>query len=98
MNDKSRPSDPPTVDRLRLEISSGATGEQVSFPDRAAAPLGTDDEAAGTPASREARHLEASARPLPIEQAPKSLGPSAFYFGVVALLALAIVVGAYLIA
>jgi hypothetical protein len=78
--------------------SAGAPGEKVSFQDPAAAPLGTDDEAAGTPASREARQLEASARPVPVAQAPTSLGPAAFYFGVVALLALAIVVGAYLIA
>ncbi|MBA4788407.1 MAG: hypothetical protein H2042_01790 [Rhizobiales bacterium] len=34
--------------RLRWRIDSGATGDKVAFPDLAAAPLGTDDEAAGT--------------------------------------------------
>lgn len=38
----------PTVDRLRHEIDRGHTGEKVDFPDPAAAPLGTDTEAAGT--------------------------------------------------
>lgn len=39
----------PTSDQLRRRIDSGDTGEKVGFPDPAAAPLGTDDEAAGTP-------------------------------------------------
>ncbi|GAB4072284.1 hypothetical protein KHC28_01370 [Ancylobacter sonchi] len=42
-----------TVDRLRHDIDSGKTRDKVAFPDPAAAPLGTDDEAAGTPASPE---------------------------------------------
>lgn len=37
------------ADRLRGDIASGRTGDKVPFPDPAAAPLGTDDEAAGTP-------------------------------------------------
>lgn len=41
----------PTADRLRHEISSGRTGDKVPYPDPAAAPLGTDEEAAGTPPS-----------------------------------------------
>jgi hypothetical protein len=36
-------------DRLRKDIDSGRTGDKVDFPDPAAAPLGTDSEAAGTP-------------------------------------------------
>jgi hypothetical protein len=43
-----------TTDRLRSEIDQGRTGDKVSFPDPAAVPLGTDEEAAGTPPSREA--------------------------------------------
>jgi hypothetical protein len=43
-----------TSDRLRHEIDSGRTGDKVDHPDPAAAPLGTDDEAAGTPPSRAA--------------------------------------------
>lgn len=34
---------------LRRDIDKGLTGDKVDFPDPAAAPLGTDDEAAGTP-------------------------------------------------
>jgi|ADGO01.1.fsa_nt_gi hypothetical protein len=40
--------------RLRADIDSGRTGEKVDWPDPAAAPLGTDEEAAGTPADEHA--------------------------------------------
>jgi hypothetical protein len=40
---------PPTADRLRHEIDAGRTGDKIAHPDPAAAPLGTDEEAAGTP-------------------------------------------------
>ena len=36
-----------TVDQLRHDIDSGRTSDKVAWPDPAAAPLGTDDEAAG---------------------------------------------------
>ena len=41
---------PPTVDaqRLRADIDAGRTGDKIPVGDPAAAPLGTDDEAAGT--------------------------------------------------
>ncbi|EAQ01138.1 hypothetical protein OB2597_14309 [Pseudooceanicola batsensis HTCC2597] len=42
-----------TADRLRDEIDRGGTGDKVAFSDPAAAPLGTDDEAAGHPPSPE---------------------------------------------
>ncbi|WP_101340734.1 hypothetical protein ACN9JG_05565 [Cereibacter azotoformans] len=42
-----------TSARLRADIDRGATGDKVPFMDPAAAPLGTDDEAAGTPPSPE---------------------------------------------
>ncbi|MFT0860746.1 hypothetical protein [Ancylobacter sp. G4_0304] len=38
-----------TAERLRAEIDRGRAGDKVPFPDPAAAPLGTDDEAAGMP-------------------------------------------------
>ena len=44
----------PTSAQLRGDISSGRTGDKVAAIDPAAVPLGTDDEAAGTPPSREA--------------------------------------------
>jgi len=41
---------PPNMaaERLRNDIDAGRTGDKVPYPDPAAAPLGTDDEAAGT--------------------------------------------------
>jgi hypothetical protein len=38
-----------TTAQLRDDIDRGRTGDKVDFPDPAAAPLGTDEEAAGTP-------------------------------------------------
>jgi hypothetical protein len=38
-----------TIDQLRDDIDHGRTGDKVEFSDPAAAPLGTDEEAAGTP-------------------------------------------------
>jgi hypothetical protein len=38
---------PMNIDQLRHEIDRGMTGDKVDYPDPAAAPLGTDDEAAG---------------------------------------------------
>ena len=56
-----------TVEQLRHEIDRGRTGDKVDFPDSAAAPLGTDDEAAGTPADGARAQLalatEAAKRP-----------------------------------
>ncbi len=38
-----------TADALRSRIDRGDGSDKVDFPDPAASPLGTDDEAAGTP-------------------------------------------------
>jgi hypothetical protein len=38
-----------TTDRLHSDIDSGRTGDKVAASDPAAVPLGTDEEAAGTP-------------------------------------------------
>jgi len=40
------------VDQLRSKIDSGESGDKIPWTDPAAAPLGTDDEAAGTPDTR----------------------------------------------
>lgn len=47
------PSDkkPDNVTQLRGDINRGETGDKVAGNDPAAAPLGTDEEAAGTPPS-----------------------------------------------
>jgi hypothetical protein len=42
-----------TVERLRADIDSGRTRDKIPASDPAAAPLGTDEEAAGTPISVE---------------------------------------------
>ena len=49
MNDTGEPRGNPSL--LKKDIDQGLTGDKVSFPDPAASPLGTDDEAAGTPNS-----------------------------------------------
>ena len=43
-----------TVDRLRADIDAGRTGDKVPAADPAAAPLGADEEAAGTPLQADA--------------------------------------------
>lgn len=52
-----------TAAQLRKDIDAGLTGEKVPYEDPATAPLGTDDEAAGTPLSAQAAELAASAEP-----------------------------------
>lgn len=47
----------PTTAKLRHDIDRGRGGDKVNVIDPAAAPLGTDDEAAGTPPSPEAVKL-----------------------------------------
>ncbi|WP_075215271.1 hypothetical protein [Mongoliimonas terrestris] len=49
-----------TADRLRHDIDSSASSGKVAFPDPAASPLGTDDEAGGRPNSVEAVQEAAS--------------------------------------
>jgi len=46
------------VDQLRANIDSGKTGDKLPFPDPAAAPLGTDAEAAGYPPTRRELRME----------------------------------------
>lgn len=45
----------PTSDQIRAAIDSGRTGGKVNALDPAAAPLGTDAEAGGTPPTPEER-------------------------------------------
>lgn len=56
----------PNTAQLKHDIDSGATGDKVELPDPGAAPLGTCDEAAGTPPTAErvaiARQNETSER------------------------------------
>ena len=45
----AEPSGAAKAAQLRDRIDRGGAGDKVAFSDPAAAPLGTDDEAAGTP-------------------------------------------------
>jgi hypothetical protein len=68
--------DPPTVEQLRADIDEGRTGEKVRYPDPAAAPLGSDDEAAGMSPTAEERRQEQQSRrhgPPPVRRGPGSL-------------------------
>jgi hypothetical protein len=53
-----------TISQLRDDIDAGRTGDKLEWPDPAAVPLGTDEEAAGTPpdqwAVETARRIEVS--------------------------------------
>lgn len=46
-----------TPSQLRRDIDSGRTGDKVPWPDPAAVPLGSDEEAAGTPLDAQAVQL-----------------------------------------
>ena len=65
-----------TSAQLKNDIDSGRTGDKVPQFDPAAAPLGTDDEAAGTPPSGAevdtAREQERRPIPAPITPANKA--------------------------
>jgi hypothetical protein len=54
MSVDQQPPSQPTSEQLRSAIDRGRTWDKVPVLDPAAAPLDTDSEAAGTPASREA--------------------------------------------
>ena len=84
--DGRRRAAPPTTDRLRIDIDRGRTGEKVDYPDPAAAPLGTDDEAAGHPVSARERRMEASARRISRRDTRRSPPAWPFIFGTVAAL------------
>ena len=82
----------PTTDQLRSEIDRGDTGEKIGFPDPAAAPLGTDDEAAGHPPTPLERNMAASERPLGPHTAPGGKGIPLVY------LILVVLIGALILA
>jgi hypothetical protein len=52
-----------TASQLRAAIDAGQTRDKVNYPDPAAAPLGTDDEAGGNPPTAEQVKLESIPAP-----------------------------------
>jgi hypothetical protein len=97
-HEPQRKAEPPTSNRIRADISGERTREKVAFPDPTAAPLGTDDEAAGHPPTMQQRRLEDEERPTPEPLPEPSQGPVIFYFAFAALLAVAIIIVAYTLA
>jgi hypothetical protein len=81
-----------TTDELRIDIDSGRTADKVDWPDPAMAPLGTDDEAAGMPPSRQriewALRQELARRPEATFNVPTLDAPTRFYFVFIVALAL----------
>ena len=87
-----RPTDRPTVEQLRADIDSGHTGDKIPVLDPAAAPMGTDDEAAGRPPDPEAiakARAEELRRPSP---APHRHGLGAAWILIALILVIAIAV------
>jgi hypothetical protein len=79
-----------TVEQLRSAVDSGRTGDKVAWPDPAAAPLGSDDEAAGTPVSRAAVAMAQQAErsgPVETPQARSGLGHAWILVAVIILVA-----------
>jgi hypothetical protein len=81
----------PYADKLRHAIDTGRTRSKISYPDPAAAPLGTDEEAAGTPLPGwlVERTLRAEIRrpPQPSPEAPGSWGAALLVIAGLALVA-----------
>jgi hypothetical protein len=63
------------TERIRRDIDRGRTRDKVDVDDPAAAPLGTDDEAAGAPASPEEVALARANQPR--EDVPTDVNRSA---------------------
>ena len=85
---------PPTTAQLRHDIDTGRTGEKVAAPDPAAAPLGTDDEAAGTPPSAEAVAMARDAElkdPIVAKQEAKADRGGLIFVVAVAVFSLAVI-------
>ncbi len=94
-------SKPANSDILRHDIDSGRTGAKVAFGDPAAAPLGTDEEAAGAPPSGKeieaARQQERFDHPSDFTR-PRDRSGAVIGHGVVWLLLVVLLVGGVLAA
>jgi len=80
------------VDQLKADIDSGKAGDKIAWPDPAMAPLGTDDEAAGTPPTpdqvRSASRQEAGAGVTSAAPEGEGLGPGWWLVGITILIGL----------
>ena len=82
----------PTTDQLRAAIDSGSTGEKVDMFDPAAAPLGTDDEAAGATPTAAERLLAASTLPRHPHGTDRGVIGGAIYIGLMLAIVAAVVI------
>ena len=78
----------PTTEQLRQRIDSGLTGEKVSMPDPAAAPLGTDAEAGGAPPTTKERTLAAEQVSEDAVPGPRASPGIAVYAAVIVIVAI----------
>lgn len=95
-------SDAPTTSMLKGDINSGRTGDKATHFDAGLSPLGTDDEAAGNPASPDraalARKTEAATPRVRAQADVHGGGRGArfVYIGVIVFIAAALAVGLWL--
>lgn len=89
--------EPRTAARLKDDIDSGRTTDKVAMFDPAASPLGTDDEAAGTPNSpaRVAMAERTEGKPVEVRN-PHQRGGWAVYLLIAAAVAVGAVAAAWL--
>ena len=92
---KGSGSEVTTSAQLRHAITRGQSRDKVSNIDPAAAPLGTDDEAAGRSPSRQEIDLAAKQelRSAPVPSQPSEPSPIVILIGAAALLAIGVWVG-----
>jgi hypothetical protein len=91
---------PSTTSQLRQDIDSGRTGDKVNWPDPAAAPLGTDDEAGGTPTPGHAIDIARAAeagRSLRSDTPPGRMSSVWLFIGFIGLVAVGLVVWAVIV-
>src|SRR5215203_5869126 len=88
-----------TTEQLRIAIDQGRAGDKVDVTDPAAAPLGTDDEAGGTPNTaaqvRAAAAHEVRTRPNSKRQRSSGLGAAWWLIAFTMLTGVSIVASVY---
>jgi hypothetical protein len=91
-----------TMEQLRIAIDQGNAGDRVDATDPAAAPLGTDDEAGGTPNTtaqvRLAAAHEVHAPPSSARQRTSGLGHAWWLIGFTVFTGVSIVASAFFVA
>jgi hypothetical protein len=90
-----------TTEQLRIAIDQGHAGDKVDASDPAAVPLGTDDEAGGTPNTgsqvREAAAHEVRPRPNSARQRTTGLGHAWWLIGFTLFVGISIVTSVFLL-